>query len=387
MANIVFLMLPEQGHLVSSFKIAKALKLRGHRVYYLQIPEFDEYINSQGLECIPLLENVFPKGYEFDRSLSTFENLLSRLESEAILLGMTELTLLTKGVKDKLEQVDAHLLILDINTEVNPGIIELEIPCVVLNSTIILRPVYTIPEAPILVLCPEEFDLPHDKRTTQYYVEASIDFQRKEIKFPWDQIPTDKRLIYCSLGTQSQWSHSGVCHELSQRTRKNFLQIVVNAMHDKPDWQLILSTGNHLCAEDFCSTPSNVVMVKSAPQIEVLRRASLMITHGGLNTVKECIFFGVPMIAFPLGMDQFKNADCVVYHNLGLKGDIENVSESVIHSLIDEIDCNPVFRLKIDTMKELFRKIETEERAITFIESALQLGPVTYRPTFEAFTE
>jgi hypothetical protein len=34
------------------------------------------------------------------------------------------------------------------------------------------------------------------------------------------------------------------------------------------------------------------------------------------------------------------------------------------------------------TMNELFRKIENEERAITFIERALELGPVKYRPSY-----
>jgi UDP:flavonoid glycosyltransferase YjiC (YdhE family) len=380
MANIVFLMLPEKGHLNSSFKIAKTLKSRGHHVYYLQIPRFDEYIGAQGLEFVPLFESVFPKDYEFNHTLSTVEILLLRLELEATALGMEMLTLLKREVRDKLKRVSAHMLILDINTAINPGALDIEIPCVVLNSTIIPRPVYTDPPVPILVLCPEEFDLPHIERTSRYYVEASIDFQRKEPEFSWDRVPEDKKLLYCSLGTQSHRSSDGACHEATQSARKNFLQIVINVMHDRPDWQLILATGSYLCADDFNSIPPNAVLVESAPQIETLKKASLAITHGGLNTVKECIFFEVPMIVFPLAVDQFKNADCVVYHRLGLKGDVGNVSESLIHSLVDKIDGNPIFRSEIKTMKELFRRIEAEERAITFIESALRSGPVTYRP-------
>jgi UDP:flavonoid glycosyltransferase YjiC (YdhE family) len=382
MANIVFLMLPERGHLISSFKIAKTLMSRGHRVYYLQIPEFEEYIISQGLEFIPLFESIFPKQYRFCHSFSTMENLILRVGIEATALGMTGLAVMKKEVRSALERINAHLLVQDINTEINPGVLEIEIPCIILNSTIISRPVYTIPEVPILVLCPEEFDLPQAKRTAQHYVEASIDLQRKEVAFPWDNVREDKRLIYCSLGTQSQWSHSSTSHESNLRTRKNFLRAVINVMVDRPDLQLILSAGGHLYAQELHDLPSNIIIVDSAPQIEILKRASLAITHGGLNTIKECIFFGTPMIVFPLAVDQFKNAECVVHHQLGLKGDIEIVSESVIHSLIEEIDSNPVFRCRMKIMRELFRKAENDGRAITIIESALNSGPIRYSPIF-----
>lgn len=374
MANIVFLMLPEKGHLNSSLKIAKSLKSRNHQVSYLQLPAFKEYLVSQGLHFVPLFENIFPKWHRADHRLSTIDNLLLRLEPEAAAGKINTLTFLKHEIHDKLRKIGAQLLVLDINTEITPGLLELAIPSIVLNSTIVSRTIDAGSEVPILILCPEEFDLPHPERANQYYIEASIDFQRREPKFPWKRIREGRRLLYCSLGTQSHMSQGGASHESDQWMRKNLLQTVIRVMAKKTDWHVILSLGDHLRAQDFRSIPSNVVLVNHAPQLEILKMASLMITHGGLNSIKECIFFGVPMIVFPLAVDQFKNAECVTYHRLGVEADLRKVSENLIHSLIDEVGSNWIISSKMKEMKEVFRRAENEERAITIIESRLRAG-------------
>jgi UDP:flavonoid glycosyltransferase YjiC (YdhE family) len=67
--------------------------------------------------------------------------------------------------------------------------------------------------------------------------------------------------------------------------------------------------------------PPNVRVVASAPQLAVLRRAHLMLTEGGSNSVKECVHFGVPMLVYPRNADQPGNSARVVFHGLGLRGD------------------------------------------------------------------
>jgi UDP:flavonoid glycosyltransferase YjiC (YdhE family) len=49
--------------------------------------------------------------------------------------------------------------------------------------------------------------------------------------------------------------------------------------------------------------PDNVHIVASAPQLNILRRASLFITHCGQNSVSESINFGVPMVCLPQSLD------------------------------------------------------------------------------------
>jgi UDP:flavonoid glycosyltransferase YjiC (YdhE family) len=53
----------------------------------------------------------------------------------------------------------------------------------------------------------------------------------------------------------------------------------------RQDSQPVLSTGSHLGVNDFRRVAPDMILVERGPQIDVLKRAALMITHGGLNSV------------------------------------------------------------------------------------------------------
>ena len=50
--------------------------------------------------------------------------------------------------------------------------------------------------------------------------------------------------------------------------------------------------------------PEAAIVVPFAPQLDLLRRAALTITHAGLNTALESLTQGVPMVAIPITNDQ-----------------------------------------------------------------------------------
>ena len=54
--------------------------------------------------------------------------------------------------------------------------------------------------------------------------------------------------------------------------------------------------------------PKEIVIVPSAPQLEILKRASLFLTHTGFGSMHESLYFGVPMVAMPISADQPLNA-------------------------------------------------------------------------------
>jgi UDP:flavonoid glycosyltransferase YjiC (YdhE family) len=58
-------------------------------------------------------------------------------------------------------------------------------------------------------------------------------------------------------------------------------------------------------------------VVSKAPQIELLKRAELCITHAGINTTLESLACDVPMVAIPVGFDQPGIAARIVYHRVG----------------------------------------------------------------------
>ena len=381
MATILFMMWPETGHLNASYKLAKTLKSRGHAIVYSQLYEFETAVRAEGFEFVPFFGEFVPKGQSIrrDRSLSVFEELGVLCDQFARDHKKTTLDLMRGELKAIFERVKPNLVVIDSYAArfFIPARRVGDPPCILLSPTIVdpydNKTAALVSNMTTLILCPEEFDLPHRKNRPNYrYVEASCD-QNRNVKpgFPWDRIDESKKLVYCSLGTQSHWSEDGLDNESKQRNIRNFLQAVISVMAGRADHQLVMTLSDQISAEDFHSVPANALLVSYAPQTELLRKASFAITHAGLNTVKDCIFLRVPMLAFPLRGDQIGNAERVAFHGLGLAASIQTASVESISLMMDQLERDPGFKSRLEAMREVFLRIEREERAAAIIEERL----------------
>jgi hypothetical protein len=151
-------------------------------------------------------------------------------------------------------------------------------------------------------------------------------------------------VVYCSLGTLA---------EIHCRRVGTFYQKLIDAFRDLPDLCLIVSVGSFDRGQ-LQNIPGNVHLFRKVPQPLLLRRACAMITHGGLNSVLECIACGKPMLVYPLNSvwDQPGNAARVVYHKLGLSGDIRKVSSKDIILKVSELLNNASFRRNAEVFKD-----------------------------------
>ncbi|TBR56729.1 UDP-glucuronosyltransferase-like glycosyl transferase [Westiellopsis prolifica IICB1] len=222
-------------------------------------------------------------------------------------------------------------------------------------------------QLPHLFLCPEDLDLPNSSRERCYYAEASIDLQRKEVPFSWYKLDRDKSLIYCTLGTTA-----GTIQALGIEKIKYFFQAVIDAMSLTKEYQLVLSVGTYISVENFYFVPANVIIVNNAPQLELIKRASLAIIAGGIHTVKECIFYEVPMIIFPVWADQPANAERVEYHGLGVVADIKNVSAKLINDLVETVANDLLLKQRLEAWGNKFREIEGSGKAMKYITKILE---------------
>jgi len=379
MATIIFFPHPEFGHLNPPLKLARTLKQKGHRVCYVGLPDFEEYVSSQGLEYLSIFESRCPKGYLKRRAKEKAEldldNLSLLLWESAGSQGAAPFDLFKEIEKEfagLLAKVVPDLLIVDFKLRDLAALTAAKfgLPTAILSVTLIdLAPLTGLEEddaafsgLPELFLCPKAFDFPSPTKRNRHYIEASIELERKEAHdFPWDKLDESRPLIYCSLGSQPyQYEHS-----------EKLFRAIIEAMRAKPGWQLVLAAGTHLKATDFEPLPANVLVVNWAPQLKMLERAAIMITHGGLGAVKECIFFAVPMIVFPCRWDQPHNAARVAYHGIGVRGDINEISAEHIHKLIDSIAGNALFKQRMAAMSQTFREIENSGIGVRTIEKIL----------------
>jgi zeaxanthin glucosyltransferase len=131
-------------------------------------------------------------------------------------------------------------------------------------------PAATLSKLAVISQTPREFDFPNIDWPAQFHYTGPFhdDDGRKEIPFLWEKL-SGEPLIYASMGTLV----NGL--EYVYRT-------ILGAAKALNGVQFVLSIGHNVNSRDLGPIPSNAVVVNSAPQLSLLKRASLCITHAGL---------------------------------------------------------------------------------------------------------
>lgn len=225
-----------------------------------------------------------------------------------------------------------------------------------------------------IVIPPTAFDFPvvEDVTTlsfkrylTQEYREEQFSSRYLECVHKIIDLRTHgKRIIYVSLGTLS----------LNDRKRAIHFYKVLKKTCGKMEGSayFIISIGKNVFPIDFVPYPPNIFLFKRVPQLHLLPYCDLMITHGGMNSITECISNEVPILVYPLNKswDQPGNAARVAFHGLGLKGNMRWVTSDSIKRRIDRIwDHYDFYKNNIRKMKA--RIASEPDTAMDYINSLL----------------
>ncbi|MGH8611528.1 MAG: nucleotide disphospho-sugar-binding domain-containing protein [Gammaproteobacteria bacterium] len=225
---------------------------------------------------------------------------------------------------------------------------------------------HTLVRLPELVPFPTALEFPGAEEIPgRHYIEASIWLERKQPEFPWEWLDEGCPLVLCALGTYL-WFDA----EWYQR----FFRIVLDVARAKPEWQWVLGTGRLVDPPGLGPLPRNVIAVETVPQLALLQRARMMITHGGTNTIKECVYFGVPMVILPFGGDHPGNTARLIYHGLGVKGDLQRLSVRSLKEQVEAVDRSFYIQSQMQLMRERVRRLEEEKPGVRLIENWLVAG-------------
>jgi MGT family glycosyltransferase len=216
---------------------------------------------------------------------------------------------------------------------------------------------------PELVFFPTDLDFPR-ARTPEgvSFIEGAVDVERRDGDFPWEQLDDSKPLVYCTLGSLLPFKFPARASQ--------FFQMFMDALAQRPALQGVVTIGNYLKADEF-NCPDNVLITSVAPQIQVLERASLMVSHGGVTGLKESAFMGVPMLLMPVSYDEFGTAARVVYHGLGERLRLKEVSALELGRLIDRVLGDPSYSARAQVMSEKLRNLEQQSPGVRIIEDIL----------------
>lgn len=388
--KIGFLSMPLTGHLHPMTALGRKMQARGHDVTFFGLGDAARIVHGAGLNFVPFGENEYPVGstpamyarlaalkgeevarYSFQemhpqRTRVTLEQLpehLARRGIEAFVIDtihfFAELVPMHMGIPY------AHIwnvLHIDSSGATPPCLFGWEYEDTLaararnveaikkMNS--VLKPIQrvarawaedhgleidwetsnaTISKLAVITQTPKEFDFPNVPQAPAFHYTGPFrdDEGREYVAFPWERL-TGEPLIYASMGT--------LVNGLA-----DVFRIILKAAAI-PGRQLVLSIGGNIQIDEIGPIPANAIVVPKAPQIELLERAELCITHAGINTTLESLSLGVPMVAIPVGFDQPGIAARIVYHGAGESVALASMKTEDLSGAIERVLGDPSYR-------------------------------------------
>ncbi len=157
----------------------------------------------------------------------------------------------------------------------------------------------------------------------------------------------DRPLIYISLGTVNNQASA-------------FYQNCFKALADKP-FDVVLSVGVETDIESLGIIPSNITVTHKVDQIAILKEADVFLTHCGLNSTSEALYYEVPLLVFPQTDEQSIVANQVLTKGAGIK--LKNTQPKTIATGIDILLNDNKYRAKASQIARTFKASGGVEKA------------------------
>ncbi len=151
---------------------------------------------------------------------------------------------------------------------------------------------------------------------------------------------TGDKLVYISMGTVNN-------------DRMLLYKNCISALADT-GYQVILSVGNLVPVEDFGTLPENISVFSHVDQIAVLQQADVFVSHCGMNSASESLYFGVPLVMLPQTAEQSGVAERVYQLGAGIK--LAKTDEASILYAINTMLTDDTYKQNAMALSESFKQ-------------------------------
>ena len=378
MSRIAFFCIPAWGHTSPPVEVVRALTSQGHQVRYYSFAPFREKLESAGAEVVLCDGALPPAPPDLDRKVGR--------DFTALVQMVTDTTLaLEEKVCRELETFRPEVIVSDSICfwgKLFAG--KLGVPYVCSTTTFafnqhsaqrmkptageMLRSLVGTPRVgrcmallrrhgyPVKGL----LDLIQNDNETDTIVYTSRAFQPMSETFSdryafvgpslperalAEQPPKARPLVYISLGTV-------------MNRQADFYRSCIAALEKEP-LDVVMSVGEGVDPANLAPVPENYQIERRVDQLAVLARADVFLTHCGMNSANEAIWFGVPTVLYPQQSEEGAVADRMEELGLGLR----LKDASTIREAVRQVLTEPGYRERTLAMGETFRSAGGPTRA------------------------
>jgi MGT family glycosyltransferase len=390
MARIAYVGLPAHGHTNPTLPIMKALVARGHQVRYYNAAAFRAKLAPTGVDFIPLPEPL-PTERELAEALHDFVNaslIISRVSRH-----------LTRFLIDAFAEEPPDLVIYD--SAAMWGYVAARthaIPQLCFITTFVLDGslkaiglgtmarffLSALPQIPRLlrwrrdmarefgaenaggiteyadlnlVFTSREFHPPNSFIDERFrFVGPILDPALRDGTFPFEQLRDGPR-VYLSLGTINHLN-------------LDFYRQAFAAFADYPA-QFILAAGRNTDLNRLEPTPDNFLVRDYVPQLEILQQVDAFVTHGGMNSVHEGLYYGVPQVVVPTHFEQLLNGKRVSQTGSGILLRDQQPAAVRLREAVDHLLNIPDYRENAGRVGATLRDAGGVHRVVAEIETYL----------------
>ena len=390
MATIVFFCIPAHGHTNPTLNVVRELTARGHRVVYYSYDDFREKLEDAGAEFISC------NGFDAQMHLTREEGAKvgSDLVFSARVLVDTTLAL-DEPVCRQMEQLKPDCIVADSMAVWGKAVAKkLGIPYVCSTTTFAfnresakIMP-HSLKETLSMITSMGKvnaqvkrlkqrgypvksiLDLIGSDETVHTVVYTSPLFQPCAETFPEhfafvgpsirparsEVEKTGEKLVYISMGTVNN-------------DMLPLYQACIEAVKGT-HWQVILSVGDQVDAGKLQKLSENVFVHSTVDQIAVLEKADAFLTHCGMNSASEGLYFGVPLVMLPQTSEQGGVAARVEQLGAGLR--LKKTTPEAIRGTLETVMNDPSYRDNVKKIAESFRASGGAKAAADCIEDCLR---------------
>ncbi len=388
--KIAWFSIPAYGHTNPTIGVVRELTSRNHEVYYYSFNQFKDLVEEAGAQFISC--------DEYDVGLGQVPDIAERIGKDMV-LSTQVIVNATLSMDEKLEKDMAEIkpdVIVADSVAYWGKLIALKLGIPFVSSTTTFA--FNKESAAIMKPSGKELlkmilDIPKTKKLLEPLRDKG--YPAKNILSIIQNDNDTTTIVYTSKMFQPHADSFSDCYtfvgaipketkEIFSKAKEKLVYIALGTVDNKhpdfykncieafrrSDYQVVMSVGRETDLSSFNDIPENVEIYAFVNQVAVLKEADVFLTHCGMNSASESLYYGVPLVLFPQTPEQRGVANRI--EELGAGKKLMDTDPASIRECVEDALFDSRYRERAQVLGESFKNCPGAVGAADAIERAFR---------------